>query len=140
MAYITAEEYGVITGRPQAEATVARIKRASLLLDARIGNYIPDPDTGRKLDLGSLPQHQQDAVREWVAQMVAFLYDNNDSAPSSSSISLGRFSVTEHGQRGQAMPERMNLADTILVSSRLVRRHVGTGGFKSPCRDSEVGW
>ncbi len=124
MSYITAEEYNSIIERPQDEATDVRIRRASQLLDARIGNYLPDKDTGRKLNLDNAPKHQKDAVKEWTAQMVSFLFDNGDAAPSAASLSLGRFSVTEHGQKGQVLPERMNLVDSILVSSGIVRRGV----------------
>lgn len=122
--YITAEEYENITGRAQAEATEYRIKRASQLLDARIGNYTPDKETGLKLDIEELPLFQENAVKEWVAQMIAFLFDNSDVAPTAASLSLGRFSVTEHGQKGTVMPESMNLVDALLVSAGLVRRGV----------------
>jgi hypothetical protein len=124
LSYLTAAEYHVITGRPHSEATDSRIKRASMLLDARIGNYIPDETTGMKLDMDSLPVFQSDAVKEWVAQMVAFLYENSDHAPSTASVTLGRFSVTEHGQQGKPIPEALIFADTLAVSSGLVRRGV----------------
>lgn len=124
MSYLTANEYNDITGRSQVEATDFRIKKASMLLDARIGNYIPDEKTGMKLDVESLPAYQSNAVKAWVAQMVAYLYDNNDSAPSAASITLGRFSVTEHGQQGRILPESLGFVDALLVSSGLVRRGV----------------
>ncbi len=124
MTYLTASEYNSISDRPQAEATTARINRASLLLDARIGNYLPDEDTGWKLDIDNLPKNQENAVKEWIAQMVAFLYDNGDVAPTAASLSLGRFSVTEHGQKGQILPEALNFADSILVSSGIIKRGV----------------
>lgn len=119
--YISSREYSSITFRHQAEATDARIKRASLLLDARIGNYLPGED-GWKLNLDKLSGQRKNVVKEWVAQMVAFLSENNDVAPSAASISLGRFSVTEHGQKGQLIPEQMNLADAVLVGSGIIRR------------------
>ena len=124
MSYLTANEYNDVTGRPQVEATDFRIKKASMLLDARIGNYIPDEKTGMKLDVKNLPIHQRDAVKAWVAQMVAYLFDNGDSAPSAASITLGRFSVTEHGQQGRILPESLGFVDALLVSSGLVRRGV----------------
>jgi len=124
MSYITAVEYNSIMERPQAEATTARIKRASLLLDARIGNYYPDEDTGWKLDIDDLSIDQENAVKEWLSQMIAYLYDNNDIAPSTASLSLGRFSVTEYGQKGRVLPESLCFADSILVSSGLVKRGV----------------
>ena len=123
MAYITAAEYAQITGRDSTEATDARLKRASMLLDARIGNYLVNED-GWKLDLTILPSHQLNAVKEWMAQMVAFLYENSDTAPSSASVSLGRFSVTEHGQKGTLIPESLGFVDSLLVSSGLIRRGV----------------
>lgn len=124
MSYITASEYNSITERDQAEATNARIKRASLMLDARIGNHIPDETTGLKLDVDKLSKHRQNAVKEWVAQMVMFLYDNGDVAPSAAHLSLGRFSTTSHGQGNQVLPVELNFADSILVSSGVVRRGV----------------
>lgn len=123
MAYITAAEYEQITGRDRLEATDARLQRASALLDARIGNY-PVLASGWKLDLLSLPVHQVNAVKEWVAQMVAFLYENSDVAPSSASVSLGRFSVTEHGQKGSLIPESLGFADAALIAAGLIRRGV----------------
>lgn len=94
-----------------------------MLLDARIGNYSVNED-GWKLDLTILPSHQLNAVKEWMAQMVAFLYENSDVAPSSASVSLGRFSVTEHGQKGTLIPESLGFVDSLLVSSGLIRRGV----------------
>jgi hypothetical protein len=124
VSYITAAEYNSITGRTKAEATSGRITRACLLLDARIGNYPPDATTGWKLDMDDLTVHQERAVHEWVAFMIAFLYDNDDVAPSAASLTLGRFSVTEHGQQGNLLPERLGFVDTILISSGLIKRGV----------------
>ena len=124
MPYLTDLEYNQMMDRPQAEATAARIRRASMLLDTRIGNYVPDEKTGMKLDVENLPAHQSSAVKEWVAQMVAYLFDNGDSAPSAASITLGRFSVTEHGQQGRILPESLGFADALLISSGLVQRGV----------------
>ena len=121
MSYITAAEYNEIMDRPLAEATDARIKRASLLLDARIGNYFPDEVTGWKLDMDDLAVDRVNAVKEWLSQMIAYLYENNDQAPSTASLSLGRFSVTEYGQKGRVLPESLCFADSILVSSGIVR-------------------
>jgi hypothetical protein len=123
MAYITAAEYTQITGRSSLEANDARIKRASMLLDSRIGNYLVS-EAGWKLDLTTLPAHQLNAVKEWVAQIITFLYENSDSAPTSASLSLGRFSVTEHGQKDRLLPESLGFADSVLVSSGLIRRGV----------------
>jgi len=127
--YLTATEYENITGNDASEATEARLKRACLLLDARIGYYRHD-DVGSslleirdwKLDLDELADYKSDSVKEWVAWMVAFLVLNNDQAPSAASVSLGRFSVTEHGQQGKIMPEQLGLADAMLDDSGLVNR------------------
>jgi len=121
--YLTATEYAQLTGRNWREATDARLQRASMLLDARIGNY-PVLASGWKLDLLSMPVHQVIAVKEWVAQMVGYLHENGDSAPSSASVSLGRFSVTEHGQKGSLIPESLGFADAALIAAGLIRRGV----------------
>jgi len=121
--YLTATEYAQLTGRNWREATDARLQRASMLLDARIGNY-PVLASGWKLDLLSMPVHQVNAVKEWVAQMVGYLHENGDSAPSSASVSLGRFSVTEHGQKGSLIPESLGFADAALIAAGLIRRGV----------------
>ncbi len=119
--YLTAVEYAQITGRDQAESTAARLNRACMLLDARIGHYERGSD-GWKLDMDGLANYQKAAVREWVSQMVAFFVDNGDISPSAASVSLGRFSVTEHGQKGQVIPEEMNLADVMLNTAGIVNR------------------
>ncbi len=126
MAYIDPVDYGELTGRPMSEASVSRILRASLLLDARIGNY-PLNRSGWKLDVDSMPEKKRMAVKDWVSQMVAFLRDNNDALPSASSISLGRFSVTsaaDKSQKGQILPESLLLSDAILVGEGLIRSKV----------------
>ena len=137
--YITASEYSEITDRPQEEATIGRIRRASQLLDARIGNHAPNWKTGFKLDLKSLPAVQQNAVKEWVAQMVIYFHENNDAAPSAASVSLGRFSVTNPGQQGKVLPEQLNLADAILVNSGLVRRGVSVVGCSEVLGEENIG-
>ena len=123
MLYITPEEYAEITGRDKEEATNSRIKGSMMLLDARIGNYARGND-GYKLDMDKLDIFQKDVVKRWVAQMIAFLVDNNDSSPTSASITLGKFSVTEHGQTNQVLPESMGFVDAMLSSSGLIRRGV----------------
>lgn len=122
--YITAQEYMAITGRDESEAIAGRLKIATQLLDARIGPRSRDIITGLKLAVADLPAHQQDAVKTWCAQMVAFLVDNDDKAPSTKSLQLGRFSVTEHGQREQVIPEEIAFADSILATSGLITRAV----------------
>ncbi len=126
--YINLDEYNQITGRPIIEATPSRIKRASYLLDARIGNYINQYD-GWKLDLTDtdcVTAHQANIVKEWVAYMIAFLFDNNDSSPMSGNIKLGRFSFSgkEDSQSSSLIPEELQYADVILAGSGLVKRRV----------------
>lgn len=119
--YITDTDYQIVTGRDKAEATVPRCKVATQLLDSRIGPRERGED-GLKLDLDKLPSHQVDAVKTWCAWMIAYLVDNGDRAPTTETITLGRFSVTEHGQRDAVIPEEMDFADGILRTSGLVNR------------------
>lgn len=120
--YITPVEYQEITGRDKAEAVAGRIKIATQLLDARIGPRERDIMTGFKLDVDTLPVHQKDAVKAWCAHMIAYLVDNGDKAPTTETLSLGRFSVTEHGQKGSIIPEELGFADSILAASGLINR------------------
>lgn len=121
--YLTAAEYEQLTARDQLDASEARIRRASMLLDARLGNWRVNAD-GWKLNLATLPLNQVSAVKEWTAQMIAFLADNSDLPPSSATLSLGRFSVTEHGQKERILPEALLFADSLVVSCGLIRRGV----------------
>ena len=121
--YINEAEYGKITDRPYTEATGARIQMASMLLDSRIGNH-PILTTGYKLNVSTLPVVQKNAVQTWVACMVAFLTDNNDTAPSGASVTLGKFSVVENQQSKNLLPEELGFADSILVSSGVIKRGV----------------
>jgi hypothetical protein len=124
--YITLDEYNQITNRPITDATESRIRRASFLLDSRIGNYACAYD-GWKLDLDnsdSVTEHQAKIVKEWVAFMIAFLVDNNDSAPSRGSVKLGRFSATEDGEASKVIPEALIYSDIILAGSGLIKRKV----------------
>jgi hypothetical protein len=123
--YLTAAEYYSITERPTAEATNARIKLACQLLDARIGNYTRETD-GWKLDLDDLLDYKVDAVKTWVAYMIAYLKDNGDKAPSSASLHLSKFSVTEKGQSNMGLPEELAFVDAVLVSSGVINRRVVT--------------
>ena len=122
--YITEAEYTQLTGRDgEQEAVEHRIRMASTLLDARIGQYVYLP-SGWKLDVATLPEHKASAVKSWTAQMVALLFDNNDHPPKTETVRLGRFSVTEHGQTGQSLQEQMLYVDSVLVSARMVKRQV----------------
>ena len=134
--YLTAEEYEEITGKPEEEATEQRLKYASQLLDSRIGDRfrkrgLPYPfedqfrypqDQEFTLEMDRLYTYQKDAVKSWVAWMVSYLAENNDQAPSTASVSLGRFSVTHSEQ--SIIPESMRMADAVLASSGLVSRKV----------------
>ena len=128
--YITPMEYNEIVRRPIIQATDSRIRRACMLLDARIGNYLPDETTGLKLDIDSLPVYQQNAVKEWVAQMVAYLYDNGDSSPASAGLKLGRFSVTASNTGGRLIPDDLLFADAGIVSAGLIKRGVVSSGYR----------
>jgi hypothetical protein len=118
-------EYEEITGRDPSEATEARVEMASRLLDARIGIYDFDEDTGYKLDLDTLLPHQRRAVKIWVAGMIVYLFEHNDQAPTSEAITLGRFSVSGRtGEVNSSFPEQLTLADHLIATSGLVNRRV----------------
>lgn len=120
--YLTPQDYATITTKDPVEATEPRCKYASQLLDARIGAH-PRNSEGWKLNLSALLPHQVEAVKTWCAWLVAYLADNNDKAPSASSISLGRFSVTKSGTQ-HIIPEELSFADSVLIDSGLVNRRV----------------
>ena len=119
--YITATEYATLTGNDASEATDNRITMASTLLDNRIGNY-PINALGYKLTIADLHVVQSRAVKLWVSQMVSFLFDNDDAAPSAENMSLGRWSVS--GQTKQLLPQSVHYADILLTNSGLVKRGV----------------
>src|SRR5690554_4123348 len=119
--YITCEQYEQITGHDPYEATDARIKRSSRLLDARIGNH---PRGDWKLDMDSLESFQQDAVKEWVSWMVFSLVENGDSVQVNETVRLGRFSATAREQADEYMPDELIYADQQLKDSGLIRRGV----------------
>jgi hypothetical protein len=123
--YITNTEYAEITNRAEVEATTQRIKYACMLLDSRIGYYERNDD-GWKLDTDDLKDYELDAVKQWIAFMITYLFENNDTAPSTASLTLGRFSITQNGQQEQVLPEQLRLADIILISSGLIKRGVDT--------------
>ena len=133
--YITPTEYNTITGRDSAEATTIRITLSSKLLDSRIGNYPIFENIGYKINSSwqveedgvntTLTKSKKDAVQMWVAQMVSFLYDNNDTPPTSESgVSLGRFSVNGSSNISN-IPDEVKYADSILISSGIINRKVG---------------
>lgn len=117
--YLTAEEYNEITGRDADEATDRLIKKACQLLDYRIGYYEREDD-GWKLDLDDLEDYQSDAVKSWVAWLVADLVDLKDR-PSAGSIKLGRFQMSVPEDSPEVLQELV-LADAVLVSAKMVNR------------------
>jgi len=122
MSYITANEYNDITGGLASDATDQRIKRASRLLDARIGNHKYESEF--KLDVDSLPAYQKEAVKEWVAWMLFALVKNNDSIEVNESVKLGRFSVTKRDGKNEQIPDSLVYADSVLKSSGIVKTGV----------------
>ena len=149
MAYITASDYSLLTGRDSDEATIIRITKACKLLDARIGNY-PVLTSGYKIDSSNdtwrvaldpgsdlesdiyvnwpyynLTTGQKDAIKMWVAEMIMFLVQNNDSSPTSDNLKLGRFSVSKNAKKANTLiPEQMYYTDSILVESGIINRRV----------------
>jgi len=133
VSYITAARYAELTGRAQSEATLLRRTRASQMLDARIGNYLPDETTGWKLDLDDttvVSVAQKLAVETWVAQAIMYFAMNNDGTGNWFSVRLGRFQASKGSGLGDAskqvgdMPTVMNIADSILVDSGIIKRAV----------------
>ena len=131
-AYITSTEYNAITGRLIGEATSARLLRASQLLDARIGvRYAYDETTGRKLDLTTLPLHKTNAVKAWVAWMVAALAINADSPAVNESVTLGRFTLQAQNTGSRqpiTLPDEVVWADEVLRDVSLINRSVSVSG------------
>ena len=122
MSYITANEYNDITDADVSGAISSRLKRASRLLDSRIGNHKYDNEF--KLDIESLPDYQKAAVKEWVAWMVFALNKNNDSVEVNESVKLGRFSVTQRQGKNEMIPDSLVYADSVLKSSGIVKTGV----------------
>lgn len=135
MSYITATEYNTLTGNDASQATTNRLYMASKLLDARIGNY-PVFETGWKIDNDwrvdvdginmTLHLSKKEAVKLWVASMVAFLYGNNDNPPGTNSgVKLGRFSVSGTSGNSSSVPDSLSYIDNILVSSGIINHKMG---------------
>lgn len=131
--YITASEYSFLTNRDANEATGMRIKLASKLLDARIGNHYINTD-GYKIDTSSstwqidennITQIEKDAVQMWMAKVIEYLYQNGDSPEENKNVKLGRFSVGNSStSTGSNLPDAIKLYDSILVSSGIVNRNI----------------
>ena len=117
--YITPIDYGNLTGGDPADATEQRIKRASRLLDVRLGNR--SRVDGWKVDIDSLADYQSDAVKEWVAWMVFALVENSDSIEVNETVRLGRFSVTARDTGNQLIPDALKYADSMIKDSGLVK-------------------
>jgi len=134
MPYITSTEYATLTGKSAAEATTIRLTVASKLLDSRIGAYVIDADGWKISDwtvdegITTLPTGQIAAVKNWVASMVSYLYDNGDTPPSGETVSLGRFSTKGSNPKGataiNVVPACMGYVDMILVTSGIIRRGI----------------
>lgn len=120
MSYLEASEYEGYTGRDESEAEDYRINMASRLLDARIGNHRYEEDSEFKLDIDGLPKYQQEAVKNWVAWMVAGLEENNDSIESTDNLTLGRFSVSKN-EDSTTMPDQLKYADQILKTTGVIK-------------------
>jgi hypothetical protein len=137
--YITSAEYNELTGRESSECTSIRLNIACKLLDKRIGNYAIDTNTGWKINTDwqvwdeglyvDLNANQKEAVKLWVASMISYLADNNDSPPSNANnVRLGRFSVgkgnNSNSNNNTLLPESMGFIDGILVSSGIINLKV----------------
>lgn len=131
-SYITPAEYSEITGREPSQATEARLRRASSLLDSRIGvRYTYDETTGRKLDLTAQTVARAEAVKSWVAWMVLALHDNDDSPAVNDSVTLGRFTVQSQSTGSRArvtLPDEVVWADEVLVDVGIVDLRVRISG------------
>ena len=121
--YITPEIYFELTGRAVSEASEVRIRRASRLLDARIGMYERDD---WKLELDELTDCQKEAVQMWVSYVVVSFAVNNDSVQVNESIKLGRFSVSarQGGESATVIPDQLRYADIQLKDSGLIKRNI----------------
>jgi len=132
MSYLTASEYNTYTGRSVSEALDRRLTMASKLLDTRIGVYSRQTSgdyEGYKLDLDDLFAYQVEAVKTWVAWMVAALYLNNDSPGTFQQIKLGRFSVSEEKSQSD-LPDTVLWADYQLKDANLINRRIKSRPYK----------
>ena len=124
--YIEETDYAASTGRSDAEATDVRIKRASRLLDTRIGCWTRKTSgtyLGWKLDLSDFDDYRSEAVQEWVAWMVAALFDSDDVMESGGdSIKLGKFSVSRSTMK-TGMPAKLQYVDAQLVDANMVKTY-----------------
>ena len=121
--YLTAAEDATITGRSEDQATTQRIKQSCMLLDARLGMRTRE-DNGWKVDMTDVEDYQSEAIKQWVAYMILYLFDNSDTAPSTSNLTLGKFSVSGNTEGIQGIPNALSFVDSILVSSELIRTEV----------------
>ncbi len=123
--YIENTEYATATGRPAAEATDARIKRASRLLDARIGSWTRKTSgtfVGWKLDLSLFDAYRSESVVEWVSWLVATLFDSNDVLDAGGeSVRLGKFQVNRSVVAKTGYPAKLQYADEQLVDANMVK-------------------
>lgn len=111
--YIDASEYASLTGRDSSEAALYRLTISSRLLESRI-QCGPLSES----DIDDLTELQQQAIQLWVAWMVAFMVDNNDSAPDKTYIRLGRFEQRNNVGDSTRFA-KLELAERILINSGL---------------------
>lgn len=111
--YIDAATYASLTGRAESEAALYRRTISSRLLESRI-QCDPLSDT----DIDDLTELQQQAIQLWVAWMIAFMVDNNDTVPDKTYIRLGRFEQRNNVGDSTRFA-KLELAERILINSGL---------------------
>jgi len=131
--YLNAMEYASITGSPAGDATYSRIYQACKMLDSRIGNYAVY-DSGWKIDysittwyvngLTEVMEDQKQAIKIWIANLIAVFVINGSMPSATKSVTLGRFSVNKGGAGGAILSDEMGYADSILISSGIINRSV----------------
>lgn len=124
--YVDESTYISITGKEPEAFLNSRSKRASRLLDVRLGNRkrLDKSDNdydGYKVDLDAVKTYQKEAVQEWVSWMIYTLWENNDSVEINESIKLGRFSVTKRDGKSEMIPDALVYADQMIKDSGLVQ-------------------
>lgn len=113
---ITSSDYAKITGRSASEAIDQRIRMAYLLFLNRIGC------TETYFNSLTITDQQEEAAKIWIARLVEYLYDNDDSPPEITGFRLGKFE-----QKGRDFIDMSKMAypDMILKSCGLIKRKAG---------------
>lgn len=70
----------------------------------------------------TITAQQEEAAKIWIARMVEYLYDNDDSPPEITGFRLGKF---EQKSRDFIDMSKMAYPDMILKSSGLIKRSAG---------------